>query len=272
MSPPGAKEAGAGPAGVAAAPWGASGAAAGAAAAAARSTGQGEASAAGPAFKILLVEDDESIAGLVAEGLRAWGYEVAVCGGREEPAAVFARELPALVVLDVNLPRYDGFQWCRELRRSSTAPVLFLSARSEGMDQVMGLASGGDDYLAKPFSMEVLLARVRALLRRAYAYAEAEPELLARGGALLDLGRARIEGPGGKAELTRAEFRILSVLMRRAGSVVPKAEVAEALWSDEVFVDDNSLNVAVARLRKTLAGIGLEGLVLTRKGEGYLVP
>jgi len=223
-------------------------------------------------FKLLLVEDDGPLAERIAEGLSRWGYEIFRSDGSGDLLADFAREKPQLALLDVGLPRYDGFHWCRRIRESSTIPILFISARSEGMDAVMGMSVGGDDYVTKPFSMEVLVAKVGALLRRAYSYSEAENELLERGGAVLDLGKSRIDRGGEGAELTRNELRIVSILMRRAGTIVPKAEVMEALWNDEVFVDENTLNVAMNRLRKKLSAIGLEEFVLTRKGEGYLIP
>lgn len=223
-------------------------------------------------FKLLLVEDDEALSSLIAEGLGRWGYEVLRAVDFDDILGEVARHKPQLVILDVNLPRFDGFHWCRRIREFSTVPVLFLSARAESMDVVMGVTIGGDDYVTKPFSMEILVAKIRALLRRAYSYAEAEPELLERGGAVLDLKAARLDKDGASADLTRNEFRILATLMGRAGELVTKAEVMEALWNDEVFVDDNTLNVAMNRLRKKLAEIGLEGFIVTRKGEGYVVP
>jgi DNA-binding response OmpR family regulator len=236
-------------------------------------TGEGgRAAIAAGGFKLLLVEDDSALASQVAAGLGRWGYDVAISDGSGDVFADFVREKPRLAILDVNLPRYDGFHWCRRIREVSTVPVLFLSARSEGMDAVMGMSLGGDDYLTKPFSMDLLVAKVGALLRRAYSYAEAEGELFERAGALLDLGRSRLERDGEGVDLTRNELRILTTLMRKPGSLVPKAEVIEALWNDEVFVDENTLNVAMNRLRKKLGSIGLEGFIVTRKGEGYLVP
>jgi DNA-binding response OmpR family regulator len=220
-------------------------------------------------FKIMVVEDDLSIRGLVADALGRWGYEVACPDPCLDLVAELAREAPHLVILDVGLPRLDGYEWCERIRAVSRAPILFVSARSGSSDAVRGLASGGDDWLSKPFESELLVAKVRALLRRAYSWASETPALLERNGLVLDRERCEASLGGRKARLTRHESLLLSRLLELDGRVASRDELMDALWSDEAFVDENTLNVNVARLRSALAGIGAPEAVETLRGLGY---
>jgi DNA-binding response OmpR family regulator len=223
----------------------------------------------GNAARVILVEDDESIRALVADALERWGYAVDAPDPSADIAAEVARGRPSILVLDIGLPRLDGFEWCERVRSVSKIPILFISARSHPSDLVRGLATGGDDWLAKPFETEVLVAKVRALLRRAYSWAPESPPLLERSGLVLDRERCEASRDGRMVKLTRHESLLLARLIERDGRVVSRDELMEALWSGEVFVDENTLNVNVARLRGTLESIGAGDFVETVRGSGY---
>ncbi len=221
-------------------------------------------------YKILIVEDDATIAALLCECLSRWGYEACAAQDLQHVMNVFSQFEPQLVLLDISLPFYDGFHWCREIRQVSSVPVLFLSSRGDNMDIVMAMSMGGDDYVQKPFSTEVLLAKISALLRRAYSYTPAPPPIEARG-ARLDTSGAALYFDGQTLELTRNEVRILATLLERKNSVVSREDLMRALWDDDSFVDDNTLTVNVARLRKKLECMGLLDFIVTRKGLGYSI-
>lgn len=224
------------------------------------------------AYRIMVVEDDAKIRDLVSAELLRWGYEVRFPEGFSDVAGEAARLEPHVVVIDVGLPEYDGFHWCARIRERSRAPILIISARDSSSDMVMGMGMGADDYLAKPFSLEVLTAKVKALLRRAYEYAPDPPAVLERGELSLDLGSCVARrGEAGEA-LTRNEFLVLKRLMESAGQAVSRDALASALWRDEIFVDDNTLSVNVNRLRAKLAALGLPEAIRTIKGIGYLLP
>lgn len=222
-------------------------------------------------YSIFLVEDDDDLAAAMTSRLEGYGYAVVRARDYDDPAGELREADAHLVVLDVNLPRYDGFVVCRAIREVSAVPILFVSARDGSMDQVMGLSAGGDDYLTKPFSPDVLIARIAALLRRTYELAGTERDVLRHGGITLDLQRATVRANGEEAELSRNEFRILHALLSNAGEIVTRDELVEALWQRDAFVDENTLTVNVNRLRRRLAQLGLEDVIVTRKHKGYLI-
>ena len=224
------------------------------------------------AFTIMLVEDDPVIAGLEAEILEHWGHRVARPSTSGDIAAEFARISPHLVILDVGLPRLDGYEWCARIREVSRVPILFVTARSTPQDAVRALAQGGDDWLAKPFDGEVFAAKVRALLRRAYAWPALPSPLLERRGLLLDLEKSAASREGMRAELTRNEATLLRKLLERDGRVATREDLMDALWSEDCFVDDNTLTVNMTRLRKVLASIGAGDMIETLRGAGYRIP
>lgn len=177
------------------------------------------------------------------------------------------------MLLDVNLPWYDGFYWCRQIRTVSSAPVIFISARAGEMDQVMAIDNGGDDYIVKPFNLDLVTAKVRAALRRAYGEyaAPAGQGGLEGAGLRYDPERLRVEHGGQSVELSRNEGQLLEALLRADGRVVKREKLLAALWDDAEFIDDNTLTVNVNRLRKRLADLGLEDAVRTVRGEGYML-
>ncbi len=222
-------------------------------------------------YKILLIEDDPVICTVVARELTKWGFEVRAVERFDAVLEEFQLAKPHLVLMDVNLPSRNGFYWCGEIRQISKTPVLFLSSRDSSMDVVMAVSQGGDDYITKPFSMDVLVAKVNALLRRTYAYQEDVTDTLERGSAVLSLSTGMIACKGVTAELTRNELKILGLLMKAGGAIVSRDRLMRELWQDESFIDDNTLTVNVNRLRRKLQDIGLTDFIHTAKNQGYQV-
>ncbi len=221
-------------------------------------------------YKIMIVEDDPAIAGVVSRHLGKWGYEVVCVEDFSSVHALFAQEEPQLVLMDISLPFYDGFYWCSQIRKSSRVPIIFISSADENMNLVMAINMGADDFIAKPFTMEVLTAKVLALLRRTYDFVDKKSTLLA-GGVTLHLEDSRAEYENKSCELTRNEFRILKLLMEHKGSIVSRDAIMRSLWEDEAFIDDNTLTVNMTRIRRKLEELGCQEFIRTKKGMGYLV-
>lgn len=221
-------------------------------------------------YRILIVEDDPVIAGAVKRQIEAWGCEARPAENFADVTADFRSFAPHLVLMDIGLPLYDGYHWCAEIRKISRAPVIFLSSASDNMNILMALNMGGDDFIAKPFDLNVLTAKVQAMLRRTYEFA-GQSSLLERGGAILSANDTSVSYEGRRLELSKNEYRILQVLMQAGGAVVPRETLMQRLWESDSFVDENTLTVNVARLRKKLEGIGLTDYIATKKGLGYSV-
>ncbi len=219
-------------------------------------------------YKILIVEDDDMIAGEISRYLQRWGYETETTDDFKDVLGMFARFAPQLVLMDIGLPFYNGYYWCGEIRKVSQVPIIFISSASDNMNIVMAVNMGGDDFVTKPFDLEVLAAKIQALLRRAYAFT-GKASFLEYKGVLLDLTDMSLDFHGKKTELSKNEFKILQVLFESAGGAVSRESIMKKLWDDECFVDDNTLTVNINRLRRKLEGEGLEGLVVTKKGVGY---
>jgi len=223
--------------------------------------------------RIMIIEDDDKIADILASYLERYGYEPVRPSSLHDIKSEFLAACPHLVLLDINLPYMDGFYWCRQIRTVSNAPVIFISARSGDMDQVLALDNGGDDYITKPFSIDVVIAKVRAALRRAYGEystsAEADPDAYEIEGLYLHRGKSMVEWRGAQAFLTPKELRLLDLLARRLGQIVPRDRLLEALWDDVEFVDDNTLTVNVTRVKRKLRSIGVTGAIKTIRGAGY---
>ena len=221
-------------------------------------------------YKIFLVEDDEAIAAAIVRHITSWGWEARRAGDLTRVLEEFAAFAPHLVLLDIGLPYRNGYHWCAELRRLSRVPVIFLSSASDNMNIVMAMNMGGDDFIAKPFDLEVLAAKVQALLRRTYDFGSAAP-LLEHRGAVLDTGNNTLSYEGRKLELTRNEYRLLQVLLEHKGKTVSRDTLMQKLWETDSFVDENTLTVNMTRLRRKLEGLGLENFIHTKKGLGYLL-
>lgn len=219
-------------------------------------------------YRILIVEDDPVIAKQVGGYLTKWGYEVKRVLDFSDVLSDVAGFEPHLVLMDIGLPFYNGYYWCGEIRKVSKVPILFLSSASDNMNIIMAVNMGGDDFVAKPFDLEVLAAKIQAVLRRAYSFQEAS-SLLEHCGVLLNMTDMSFLYKGEKYDLSKNEFRILQILFEHAGNTVTREEIMRRLWDDECFVDDNTLTVNVNRLRKVLEGAGLQDFIVTKKGVGY---
>ena len=219
---------------------------------------------------IMIVEDDPKINQLLQEQLEKYGFQTVNVEHFDRVMEVFVSKRPDLVLLDVNLPKFDGFYWCRQMRQESNCPILFISARESKMDQVMALENGADDYITKPFDYDVVLAKIRSQLRRAYGqYAPQEGERTVEvAGLKLFLERMELSMNDTKIELSKKEALLLEALMNQNPRDVSRERLLEKLW-DEQFVDENTLNVYITRVRGKLKDIGLEGAVETVRGSGY---
>lgn len=222
-------------------------------------------------FKILIIEDDVKIRDIILENIQKWGYEGLIVEDFNKVMESFADYQPHLVLMDINLPAFDGFYWCGRIRQLSKVPIIFISSRNSNMDIIMAINMGADDFVQKPFSLEVLLAKINALLRRTYSYADVESNVLEHNGVVLNLKDDTVMYQQHKQELTKNEFRILYILMKESGKVVSREEIMRKLWEDESFVDDNTLTVNINRLRRSLEDMGLEDFIKTKRGQGYIV-
>lgn len=222
-------------------------------------------------FKIFIVEDDPKIREIVVDYLEKWNFQAAYAKDFSDVLNEFVEFKPHLVLMDINLPSFDGFYWCNKIREVSKVPIIFLSSRNTNMDIVMAMNMGGDDFVQKPFSLDVLLAKVQAILRRTYSYTNIESSVIEYEGVILNLKDNNVLFKENKVELTKNEFKILYILMKNNGNVVSRDKIMKSLWEDESFVDDNTLTVNINRLRKKLTDIGLDDFIKTKKGQGYII-
>lgn len=222
-------------------------------------------------FKIMIIEDDGGLVSLLEQHLHNFGYETHAAQDFSAVRAEFEAFSPHLVLLDVNLPKFDGYYWCRQIRTVSTCPIVFISARDGKMDQVLALENGADDYITKPFDYELAIAKIRSQLRRAYgSYASGGNErVLSVAGLTLDVERLTLSNGEDRADLSHTEAKILDELMKKAGMTVSRDRLLEKIWDDQVFVDDNTLNVYITRVRKKLAALGIQEGLQTVRGQGY---
>lgn len=220
--------------------------------------------------KILIVEDDEVIASAIKNHLCGWGNVCECVTDFTNVLASFIHFDAQLVLMDITLPFYNGYHWCSEIRKISKVPIVFISSASDNMNIIMAVNMGGDDFIAKPFDLSVLTAKIQALLRRTYDFA-GTTNILEHRGVVLNISEGSFTCAGEKYVLTRNEFRILQVLMENNGRIVSRDSLMQKLWETDSYVDENTLTVNVARLRRTLEGAGLDGYIVTKKGSGYMV-
>lgn len=220
---------------------------------------------------IFIIEDDAKFAGLLSAYISKYEYNTIIVDDFNNVLEDFKKSSVDLVLMDVNLPKYDGFYWCRQIRQLSLCPILFISARDSGMDQVMALENGGDDYITKPFHYEVVLAKIRSHLRRAYgSYAQSQNErTLTSGEITLYPERYTIQYSGESTELTQKETILLEALLLKEGRVVTRERLLDLMWEDHHFIDDNTLNVYITRVRKKLKDLGVGDVIDTLRGAGY---
>ncbi len=220
-------------------------------------------------YKILIVEDDRTISDIMEKHLSKWGYEARSIENFSNILSDFTSFNPNLILMDINLPYYDGFYWCAKIREISNVPILFLSSRDSESDKIRAITQGGDDYVEKPFSMDLLTVKISAILRRSYSMVDQALNIMQYHDLILNTEKMQVLCKEDSAELTKNECRILTLLVKNHGNLVTRGKLMQHLWDDESFVDDNTLTVNVNRLRKKLTDIGLDGTIKTVKGEGY---
>lgn len=221
-------------------------------------------------YKILIIEDDRTIAGTVKSILEKWGFEARCAENFKDIMSEFSEFSPHLVLMDIGLPFYNGFYWCSEIRKISKVPVVFLSSASDNMNIIMAMNMGGDDFISKPFDLTVLMAKIQAILRRTYDFGS-ETSVITHKGAMLNVADAALCYNGEKIDLTKNEYRILLTLLENKGKVVSRDLLMNKLWETDSYVDENTLTVNVSRLRKKLERSGLTDFIETRSGMGYIV-
>lgn len=221
-------------------------------------------------YKLLIVEDDKTISDSLVGYMQKWGFNAKAIIDFNHVMEEFLEWEPHLILLDITLPFFNGYYWCGQIRKVSSVPIIFLSSASDNMNIVMAMNLGGDDFIAKPFDLSVLVAKVQALLRRTYDFT-AETNVLEHKGVLLNLKDSSLLYEDHKTELTKNEFKILQILMENRGSIVSREQIMVHLWDSDCFVDDNTLTVNMTRLRKKLEEIGVSDFIATKKGLGYLI-
>lgn len=221
-------------------------------------------------YKILIVEDDLIIAKSIKNHIQSWGFEAECVTDFKDVLGAFVSYNPQLVLLDISLPFFNGYHWCNEIRKLSKVPIIFISSASDNMNIVMAMNMGGDDFIAKPFDLNVLTAKVQAMLRRTYDFA-GQTHLLEHKGAILNISDSTLSYQGKKIELSKNENKILGILIENKGKAVSRDTIMTRIWETDNYIDDNTLTVNITRLRKKLQDIGLFDFIETKKGIGYMV-
>lgn len=219
-------------------------------------------------MKIFIVEDDEKIAGVLSKELENWGYETFMVKDFSKILDEFKIIGPQLVLMDIALPFFNGYYWCQEIRKISNLPIIFISSKSENIDIVMAMSQGADDYITKPLSLDVTIAKIQAILRRSYQFVN-ELNYLSFNKVNLYLLESKLECEGEEVSLTKTELLIMEALFRGQGQIVAREKIMDKCWQTGDFIDDNTLAVNMTRLRKKLDSIGIKGLIETKKGQGY---
>ena len=221
-------------------------------------------------YKILIVEDDLVISKTIKNHIESWGFEGESVTNFKDVLSTFVSYDPQLVLLDISLPFFNGYHWCNEIRRVSKVPIIFISSSSDNMNIVMAMNMGGDDFISKPFDLNVLTAKVQALLRRTYDFA-GQSNLIEHNGAILNISDSTLTYDGKKIELSKNDNKILQTLLENKGKTVSRDVIMTRLWETDSYIDDNTLTVNITRLRKKLQDVGLADFITTKKGIGYLV-
>lgn len=221
-------------------------------------------------FKLLIIEDDQTLFQELKDRLSQWSYDVYGIEDFNNVMDTFHEVDPELVIIDIQLPRFDGFHWCRMIRQHSNVPIIFLSSRDHPTDMVMSMQLGADDYIQKPFHFDVLIAKLQAILRRVYNYSSDSIRIHRWQGATVDYDKNTVSNDDGTIELSRNEMLILKILLEHKNKIVSRTDIIQELWDDERFISDNTLTVNVNRLRKRLAKIQLGDFIETKVGQGYM--
>ena len=222
--------------------------------------------------KIMVVEDEAVIRQLIIEELEKWQFETFGTTDFHQVFDDFEEQEPQLILLDINLPVFDGYYWCQKIRETSKVPIIFISSRNTNMDMIMAMNMGADDFVTKPFEIDVLIAKINALLRRSYNYVENNSETLVHNGLTLNIDNSSMQINDEVIDLSKNEYRLLYILMKNHGKILSREKLLRALWDDERFVDDNTLTVNINRLRRKIEQAGMDNYIETKVGQGDIVP
>ena len=221
---------------------------------------------------IFIIEDDQSLSNEIKLALSKWGYSVGQVNDFENITNEVLDSNPKLILMDINLPSYDGFYWCSQIRNFMKVPIIFISSRDNDMDIIMSINMGGDDYITEPFSPQVLVAKIQAILRRTYSYNnDLKSDVIKFKDITLNIVEGKLYFKGENVDLTKNELKIMNILMSNQEKIVSREEIIEELWDTDEFISENTLTVNVNRLRKKLNSIGLEDVIGTKKGQGYII-
>lgn len=218
--------------------------------------------------KIMIIEDDDMISLTLKQHLSKWNYDVCVVEDFENILEAFINSQPALILLDISLPFYNGYYWCQEIRKISQVPIIFISSANENMNMIMAMNMGGDDFISKPFDLNVLTAKIQALLRRTYSFTK-QSQILTYKELILNLSDATISFQNQTVDLTKNELKILQLLFEKAETYISRDDMMIELWQSEQFIDDNTLSVNINRLRRKCESFSLPSFIQTKKGIGY---
>ncbi|MHB8063631.1 MAG: winged helix-turn-helix domain-containing protein [Ruminiclostridium sp.] len=222
-------------------------------------------------YRIFLVEDDVMLSEEISKLLTKWGYDVRIAEMFDNILDEFVKAQPHIVLMDINIPSFDGFHWCKKIRAISGVPIIFISSRDSSMDIIMGMNNGGDDYIQKPFENAVLIAKLQAILRRTYEYSLKDSHVIECKGVTLNLDDTLAAYDNKKVDLTKNELKIMKLLIEHQGKIVSREALMRSLWDDEIYVNENTLTVNVNRLRLKLDELGLSEFITTKKGMGYMI-
>ncbi len=220
--------------------------------------------------EILLVEDDNELATEIAIALEKWGFKVSLIDNFEKILEEFVEKKPHVVIMDINLPSFNGFYWCEKIRKISNVPIIYLSSRDSDMDLIMGINNGGDDYITKPFSIDILVTKINGIIRRAYDYSDSS-NLIYYDEMIFDVEKGSVNHKGHNIDLTKNEIRVLTLLLKNKNKVVSRESLMMSLWDSDEFITDNALTVNVNRLRGKFKDIGFDDFIKTKKGMGYII-
>ena len=221
---------------------------------------------------IFIIEDDQSLSNEIKLALSKWGYSVGQVNDFENITNEVLDSNPKLILMDINLPSYDGFYWCSQIRNFMKVPIIFISSRDNDMDIIMSINMGGDDYITEPFSPQVLVAKIQAILRRTYSYNnDLKSDVIKFKDITLNIVEGKLYFKGENVDLTKNELKIMNILMSNQEKIVSREEIIEELWDTDEFISENTLTVNVNRLRKKLNSIDLEYVIETKKGQGYII-
>ena len=221
-------------------------------------------------YKVMIVEDDEIISNSIAGYLNKWQYTTYEVSNFQNVITEFVEEKPDIVLMDINLPYFDGYYFCEEIRKISKVPIIFISSASDDMNIVMAMNIGADDFIVKPFKLVVLKAKIEALLRRVYNF-NSSNSLIVYKEVIFDINKDEIKYKDNIATLTKNESKILTILLENREKIVSREDIIAALWQSDNFIDENTLSVNINRLRAKLKSIGIDEFITTKKGKGYIV-